>query len=211
MARYVGPDCRLCRREGMQLYLKGDRCYTDKCAIERRHYPPGQHGQRRSKLSDYGAQLREKQKVKRIYGVLEKQFSSYFEKAERQKGVTGTNLLVFLERRLDNIVYRLGFANSRTQARQLVRHNFIPGKRHQGKSPFISGQDRRCDPGDGEGPQPAVDSRCHGGSGQAWLPPLAGVQQGRGPRAGGHVSHTGRYHHADPRASHRGALFQIAS
>jgi small subunit ribosomal protein S4 len=109
----------------MQLYLKGDRCYTDKCAIERRHYPPGQHGQRRSKLSDYGLQLREKQKVKRIYGVLEKQFSSYFEKAERQKGVTGTNLLVFLERRLDNIVYRLGFANSRAQARQLVRHNLV--------------------------------------------------------------------------------------
>jgi len=125
LARYVGPVCRLCRREGMQLYLKGDRCYTDKCAIDRRHYPPGQHGQRRSKLSDYGMQLREKQKVKRIYGVLEKQFSSYFEKAERQKGVTGTNLLVFLERRLDNIVYRLGFANSRTQARQLVRHNLI--------------------------------------------------------------------------------------
>jgi small subunit ribosomal protein S4 len=125
VARYVGPACRLCRREGMQLYLKGDRCYTDKCAIERRHYPPGQHGQRRSKGSDYGLQLREKQKVKRIYGVLEKQFSSYFEKAERQKGVTGTNLLVFLERRLDNIVYRLGFANSRTQARQLVRHNYV--------------------------------------------------------------------------------------
>jgi small subunit ribosomal protein S4 len=125
VARYVGPACRLCRREGMQLYLKGDRCYTDKCAIERRHYPPGQHGQRRSKVSDYGLQLREKQKVKRIYGVLEKQFSSYFEKAERQKGVTGTNLLVFLERRLDNIVYRLGFANSRTQARQLVRHNYV--------------------------------------------------------------------------------------
>jgi small subunit ribosomal protein S4 len=109
----------------MQLYLKGDRCYTDKCAIERRHYPPGQHGQRRSKLSDYGSQLREKQKVKRIYGVLEKQFRGYFEKAERQKGVTGTNLLVLLERRLDNIVYRLGFANSRAQARQLVRHNLI--------------------------------------------------------------------------------------
>jgi small subunit ribosomal protein S4 len=109
----------------MQLYLKGDRCYTDKCAIERRHYPPGQHGQRRSKLSDYGTQLREKQKVKRIYGVLEKQFRGYFEKAERQKGVTGTNLLVLLERRLDNIVYRLGFANSRSQARQLVRHNLI--------------------------------------------------------------------------------------
>lgn len=125
MARYLEASCRLCRREGMQLYLKGDRCYTDKCGIERRHYPPGQHGQRRSKLSDYGTQLREKQKVKRIYGVLEKQFRGYFEKAERQKGVTGTNLLVLLERRLDNIVYRLGFANSRAQARQLVRHNLI--------------------------------------------------------------------------------------
>ena len=125
MARYLGASCRLCRREGLQLFLKGDRCYTDKCAIERRHYPPGQHGQRRSKLSDYGLQLREKQKVKRIYGVLEKQFRGYFEKAERQKGVTGTNLLIFLERRLDNIVYRLGFANSRAQARQLVRHNQV--------------------------------------------------------------------------------------
>jgi small subunit ribosomal protein S4 len=109
----------------LQLFLKGDRCYTDKCAIERRHYPPGQHGQRRTKLSDYGLQLREKQRVKRIYGVMEKQFRGYFEKAERQKGVTGTNLLIFLERRLDNIVYRLGFANSRAQARQLVRHNQV--------------------------------------------------------------------------------------
>jgi small subunit ribosomal protein S4 len=125
LARYLEAVCRLCRREGIQLYLKGDRCYTDKCAIERRHYPPGQHGQRRSKLSDYGTQLREKQKVKRIYGVLEKQFRGYFEKAERQRGVTGTNLLVLLERRLDNIVYRLGFGNSRSQARQLVRHNLI--------------------------------------------------------------------------------------
>jgi len=125
LARYLGPVCRLCRREGMQLYLKGDRCYTDKCAIERRHYPPGQHGHRRAKLSDYGMQLREKQKVRRIYGVMEKQFRGYFEKAERQRGVTGTNLLVFLERRLDNIVYRLGFANSRSQARQLVRHNYV--------------------------------------------------------------------------------------
>jgi small subunit ribosomal protein S4 len=125
LARYLGPSCRLCRREGIQLYLKGDRCYTDKCAIERRHYPPGQHGQRRGKLSDYGLQLREKQKVKRIYGVLEKQFRSYFEKAERQKGVTGTNLLVLLERRLDNVVYRLGFANSRAQARLMVRHGQI--------------------------------------------------------------------------------------
>lgn len=125
MARYLGARCRLCRREGLQLFLKGDRCYTDKCAIERRHYPPGQHGQRRTKLSDYGLQLREKQRVKRIYGVMEKQFRGYFEKAERQKGVTGANLLIFLERRLDNIVYRLGFANSRAQARQLVRHNQV--------------------------------------------------------------------------------------
>jgi small subunit ribosomal protein S4 len=107
----------------MKLYLKGDRCYSDKCAIERRNYPPGQHGQSRGKLSDYGLQLREKQKIKRIYGLLEKQFESYFEEAERQRGVTGTNFLVLLERRLDNTVYRFGFANSRSQARQLVRHN----------------------------------------------------------------------------------------
>jgi small subunit ribosomal protein S4 len=107
----------------MKLYLKGDRCYSDKCAIERRNYPPGQHGQSRGKLSDYGLQLREKQKIKRIYGLVEKQFESYFEEAERQKGVTGTNFLVLLERRLDNTVYRFGFANSRSQARQLVRHN----------------------------------------------------------------------------------------
>jgi len=107
----------------MKLYLKGDRCYSDKCAIERRNYPPGQHGQGRGKLSDYGLQLREKQKIKRIYGLVEKQFKSYFKEADRQKGVTGTNFLVLLERRLDNTVYRLGFANSRGQARQLVRHD----------------------------------------------------------------------------------------
>ena len=122
MARYTESQCRLCRRETMKLYLKGDRCYSDKCAIERRNYPPGQHGQHRGKLSEYGLQLREKQKIKRIYGLLEKQFESYFEEAERQKGVTGSNFLVLLERRLDNTVYRLGFANSRSQARQLVRH-----------------------------------------------------------------------------------------
>lgn len=125
MARYTDSRCRLCRRERMALYLKGDRCYTDKCAIQRRSYPPGQHGQGRGKISDYGLQLREKQKVKRIYGVLEMQFRGYFERAERLRGVTGTNLLVLLERRLDNVVYRLGFANSRSQARQLVRHNHI--------------------------------------------------------------------------------------
>ena len=109
----------------MALYLKGDRCYTDKCSIQRRSYPPGQHGQGRGKISDYGLQLREKQKVKRMYGVLEKQFRGYFERAERLRGVTGTNLLVLLERRLDNVVYRLGFANSRAQARQMVLHNHV--------------------------------------------------------------------------------------
>lgn len=124
MARYTGAACRLCRRENLKLFLKGDRCYTDKCGFERRSYAPGQHGQRRGgKISDYGVQLREKQKVKRIYGVLEKQFRRYYFKADRQKGITGTNLLVLLERRLDNIVYRMGFASSRDQARQLVRHS----------------------------------------------------------------------------------------
>ncbi|MCD6298121.1 MAG: 30S ribosomal protein S4 [Deltaproteobacteria bacterium] len=126
MARYTGSTCRLCRRENIKLFLKGDRCYGDKCAFERRAYPPGQHGQRRSrggKYSDYRVQLREKQKVKRIYGLLEKQFRGYYFRAEKQKGITGTNLLLLLECRLDNVAYRMGFANSRNQARQLVRHN----------------------------------------------------------------------------------------
>lgn len=123
MARYTESLCRQCRREGLKLFLKGDRCYTDKCAFERRSYAPGQHGLRRKKFSDYGAQLREKQKVKRIYGVLESQFRKYFKMAEKMKGITGENLLILLERRLDNMVYRMGFANSRTQARQLVRHS----------------------------------------------------------------------------------------
>ena len=122
MARYTGPSCRLCRRENMELFLKGDRCYTDKCAIKRRNYPPGQHGQGRTKTSAYGVQLREKQKVRRIYGILEKQFRGYFHEADRMKGVTGENLLSLLERRLDNVVYRLGFASSRTESRQIVRH-----------------------------------------------------------------------------------------
>lgn len=122
MARYTGPVCRLCRREGAKLYLKGDRCYTGKCAIDRRAYAPGQHGQGRKKVSEYGIQLREKQKAKRIYGILENQFRNYFEKAERQKGITGENLLRLLERRLDNAVFRLGLASSRVEARQLVRH-----------------------------------------------------------------------------------------
>jgi small subunit ribosomal protein S4 len=123
MARYIGPVCRLCRREGMKLFLKGERCYTDKCAIEKRNVPPGQHGRaRKAKIVGYGIQLREKQKVKRTYGVLENQFRRYFEAADRQKGITGELLLQMLERRLDNVVYRLGFATSRPQARQLVRH-----------------------------------------------------------------------------------------
>ena len=124
MARDTGSSCRLCRRENLKLFLKGDRCYGDKCAFERRPYPPGQHGQRRGgKLSDYRLQLREKQKVKRIYGVLEKQFRGYYYRAEKQKGITGTNLLTLLECRLDNVVYRMGFASSRKQARQLIRHS----------------------------------------------------------------------------------------
>ena len=123
MARYIGPVCRLCRREGMKLFLKGERCYTEKCAIEKRNFAPGQHGKsRKQKLAGYGVQLREKQKVKRIYGVLEDQFRRYFEQAERTRGITGETLLQLLERRLDNVAYRLGFATSRPQARQLVRH-----------------------------------------------------------------------------------------
>ncbi len=122
MSRYSGAVCRQCRRENAKLFLKGDRCYTDKCAVERRNYAPGQHGQRRTKVSDYGVQLREKQKVKRTYGLQEKQFRLYFAKADRMRGVTGENLLMLLERRLDSIVYRLGFSASRAQARTLVRH-----------------------------------------------------------------------------------------
>jgi small subunit ribosomal protein S4 len=123
MARYIGPVCRLCRREDMKLFLKGDRCYTDKCGYERRAYPPGQHGQaRRRKPSDYREQLREKQKVKRIYGIAERQFRGYYYKASRMKGVTGENLIQILERRLDNVIYRLGFASNHAEARQLVRH-----------------------------------------------------------------------------------------
>jgi small subunit ribosomal protein S4 len=122
MSRYTGPVCRLCRREDMKLFLKGDRCYTDKCAYERRAYPPGQHGQGRRKRSDYGDQLREKQKVKRLYGLAERQFRGYYYRAARTRGITGELLLQLLERRLDNVVYRLGFASTRAEARQLVRH-----------------------------------------------------------------------------------------
>jgi small subunit ribosomal protein S4 len=122
MARYTGSSCRICRRENLKMYLKGDRCHTDKCAIERRPYPPGQHGQGRTKFSEYGVQLREKQKVKRLYGLLETQFRGYYAWASSKKGKTGENLLKFLEQRLDNAVFRAGFADTRNEARQLVRH-----------------------------------------------------------------------------------------
>jgi small subunit ribosomal protein S4 len=125
LANYTGSVCRLCRREGLKLFLKGERCFQEKCAIEKRAYAPGQHGKRRIKTIGYGLQLREKQKVKRMYGVLERQFSNYFKKAERIKGITGENLLSLLERRLDNVVYRMGFASSRNQGRQLINHGHV--------------------------------------------------------------------------------------
>ena len=131
MARYLGPVCKLCRREGTKLYLKGERCYTDKCSVTRRPYPPGQHGQGRIKLSEYGLRLREKQKMRRIYGLLEMQFAGYYKQASTLKGRTGEEMLGLIERRLDNIVHRMGFAASRAQGRQLVRHNhvLVNGKR----------------------------------------------------------------------------------
>jgi len=132
LARNLDPKCRQCRREGEKLFLKGEKCFTDKCAIEKRNFPPGQHGQRRNqRLSDYGVQLREKQKLRRIYGVLEAQFRSYYAEADRQKGITGENLLQLLECRLDNVAYRMGIGASRTEARQIVRHNsiLVTGKR----------------------------------------------------------------------------------
>ncbi len=125
MARYIGPKCRLCRREGVKLFLKGEKCYTEKCPVEKRAYAPGQHGQARTRQTDYGQQLREKQKLRRVYGVLERQFENYFKDAARHKGSTGEDLLKLLEQRLDNVVYRMGFGVSRTEARQLVRHNAV--------------------------------------------------------------------------------------
>lgn len=125
MAKYTGPKCRQCRREGGKLFLKGEKCFTSKCPVENRPFPPGQHGQKRLRLSDYAVQLREKQKLRRIYGILERQFRNYYQTADRRKGSTGENLLQLLESRLDNVVYRMGFGASRSEARQLVRHNAI--------------------------------------------------------------------------------------
>lgn len=125
MARNLAPKCKQCRREGEKLFLKGEKCFTDKCAIERRNYPPGQHGQKKGRLSDYGGQLREKQKVKKIYGILEKQFRNIYKAADKERGITGDNLLQLLESRLDNVAYHMGFGSSRSEARQIVRHNCI--------------------------------------------------------------------------------------
>jgi len=168
VARYTGPVCRLCRREGSKLYLKGARCYTKKCAIERRPSPPGQHGVRRRKVSDYGVQLREKQKVRRVYNVLERQFHGYFEQAESRPGVTGENLLRLLETRLDNLVYRLGLASSRKAARQLVAHGHIvvDGRR-------VTVPAYHVKPGASVGVAP-------GSRDQAHFKELAGSQPGRG-------------------------------
>ncbi len=143
MARYLGSACRLCRRENLKLFLKGERCYSDKCAIERRNYPPGQHGQRRPKFTEFSIQLREKQKVKRMYGLLEKQFRGTFDLAAKAKGITGEALLVLLERRLDNVTYRLGFASSRADARMLITHKhlMVNGKRMSIPSYFVRAGD----------------------------------------------------------------------
>ena len=178
MARYTGPVCRLCRREGVKLFLKGDACYTKKCAFERRPTPPGQHGVRRRKVSDFGLQLREKQKMRRVYGVLERQFRNYFREAQTHQGVTGEELLRLLETRLDNVVYRMGFASSRAQARQLVGHGHIavngrptnipslPGQaRRQGRGPRKPPRSRAVQARQGDTPQPpgagVADRRCH--------------------------------------------------
>ncbi len=143
MARYLGSACRLCRRENLKLFLKGERCYSDKCAIERRNYPPGQHGQRRPKFTEFSIQLREKQKVKRMYGLLEKQFRGTFDLAAKAKGITGEALLVLLERRLDNVTYKLGFASSRADARMLITHKhlLVNGKRMSIPSYFVRAGD----------------------------------------------------------------------
>ena len=210
MARYTGPVCRLCRREDMKLFLKGERCYTDKCGYERRSYPPGQHGQsRRKKRSDYGEQLREKQKVKRIYGIAERQFRGYFFKATRMKGVTGENLIQLLERRLDNVVYRMGFASDHAEARQLVRHGHftINGKKVNIPSYLVR-------PRDVVQVREAVeDHHPHQRSaGRGRAPRRAAVDRARqGRHARRHQADAGARGRdpADPRAAHHRALLEV--
>ena len=183
MARYNGPVCRLCRREGMKLFLKGSRCYTKKCAFERRPNPPGQHGVRRRKMSEYGVQLREKQKIRRVYSVLERQFRRYFEAAEVKPGVTGENLLRLLEIRLDNVVFRMGFATSRAQARQLVSHGHFAVNGRATTVPVVPGPRRRPDRGPGDQPQ---DGILQAGQGRPARRPATGLAERRRRQARGH-------------------------
>ena len=210
MARYSGPVCRLCRREGMKLFLKGERCYTEKCAIEKRNFPPGQHGKtRKQKMAGYGIQLREKQKVKRIYGVLEDQFRRYFEAADRQRGITGETLLQLLERRLDNVIYRLGLATSRPQARQLVRHGHfqVNGKKVDIPSYSLRAGDIIAVQGD-QPEEPDHRPRDRGGQGPR-DPRLALLRR---RRAGGpdRVAPDARADQpARAGAAHRGAVFEV--
>src|ERR671918_1490565 len=181
MARYREAKCRLCRREGMKLFLKGARCFTDKCAIERRNYPPGQHGLNRGKLTPYGVQLREKQKCKRIYGVLEGQFRRYFHEAEREKGVTGENLLRLLELRLDNVVYRLGFAASRRESRQMVAHSHFSVNGRKASVPsFLTKVGDIVELRPTSKLAPRVDDNVNAGRGQIpqWLEIDAGARRG---------------------------------
>src|SRR5512134_2955031 len=210
MARYIGPVCRLCRREGMKLFLKGERCYTDKCAIEKRNVPPGQHGRsRNAKIVGYGIQLREKQKVKRTYGVLESQFRRYFEAADRQKGVTGELLLQMLERRLDNVVYRLGFATSRAQARQLVRHGHfnVNGKKVDIPSYAVRRHGRRADRQRAEPDDSARDGRGQGTRDSG----VAAVRLGLGVRPGLAAADARADQPARAGAAHRRVVFEVTS
>ena len=175
MAKYSGPVCRLCRREGEKLFLKGSRCMTEKCAIERRSYPPGQHGQARQRTSDYSLQLREKQKLKRIYGLQECQFRGIFERAERQTGVTGDTLLRLLECRLDNVVYRLGFGASRKEARQLINHGHMMINGRKVKAPGALVKTGDSDRSSAKKPGDASYSRCPSGGRRAWYSGMARV------------------------------------
>ena len=209
MARYNGPVCRLCRREGMKLFLKGERCYTEKCAIEKRNVPPGQHGRsRKAKMVGYGVQLREKQRVKRIYGVLEDQFRRYFEQAERTRGITGETLLQLLERRLDNAVYRLGFATSRPQARQLVRHGHFLVNGKKVDIPSVLGEGRRSRHRARDQPSERVDSP-RGRRGER--PRCAGVagSRRRAGRQGRFDAHARADQPARAGAAHRRVVFEI--
>ncbi len=212
MARYIGAVCRLCRREGMKLFLKGERCYTEKCAIEKRNLPPGQHGKlRKAKLVGYGLQLREKQKVKRIYGVLENQFRRYFETAERTRGITGETLLQLLERRMDNVIYRLGLATSRAQARQLVRHGHFTVNGKKVDIPSVLGQGRRRDwcPG-AQRPEPDHPAR-DGGSEGARHPRVAVVRRRLDERAHRLPADARADQPAGAGTAHRRVVQQVAS